>query len=151
MSEFRIETLIAATIEDCFDLSISVDAHVASMENSGERAVGCVTSGRMGLGDTVTWRARHFGIAFRMTSAITALDFPNRFVDEQQSGPFGRWWHEHRFTRADHHTRMTDTVRFASPLGVLGLVADRLVLDSYLKKLIRQRNDWLKRTLEAGE
>jgi ligand-binding SRPBCC domain-containing protein len=49
----------------------------------------------MKLGDAVTWRARHFGIAFRMTSAITELQYPSRFADEQQRGPFRRWRHEH--------------------------------------------------------
>jgi ligand-binding SRPBCC domain-containing protein len=152
VAEFRIETLIAAAVEDCFNLSISVDAHAASMESSGERAVAGVTSGPMSLGDTVTWRARHFGIPFRMTSAVTAFEFPYRFVDEQQRGPFERWWHEHRFTRTeDDQTRMIDTVRFVAPLGPLGSIADRLVLDSYMSKLIRQRNDWLKSTLEAGK
>ena len=62
VTEFRVETLIAAGVEDCFNLSISVDAHTASMENSGERAIAGVTNGPMSLGDTVTWRARHFGI-----------------------------------------------------------------------------------------
>ncbi|PAX90951.1 cyclase, partial [Streptomyces albidoflavus] len=28
----------------------------------------------MALGDTVTWRARHFGVVWRMTSRITAYD-----------------------------------------------------------------------------
>lgn len=67
----RLETLIAASIGDCFELSLSVDAHSASMRGSGERAVGGMTGGIMKLGDAVTWRARHFGIVFLMTSAIT--------------------------------------------------------------------------------
>jgi hypothetical protein len=97
VSSIRLETLIAAPIGDCFHLSLSVDAHTASMSESGERAIGGVTSGMMKLGDTVTWRARHFGVAFRMTSAITSYEYPGRFVDEQQRGPFRRWWHEHTF------------------------------------------------------
>jgi ligand-binding SRPBCC domain-containing protein len=104
----------------------------------------------MKLGDTVTWRARHFGITFRMTSAITAYQYPRRFVDEQQRGPFRRWWHEHTFTAmANGATRMTDVVEFGSPLGPLGMMADRLVLGHYLPYLLRQRNSWLKTTLEA--
>jgi ligand-binding SRPBCC domain-containing protein len=146
----RLETVIGAPVGDCFDLSLSVDAHTASMSASGERAIGGVTSGVMKLGDTVTWRARHFGITFRMTSAITAYQFPRRFVDEQQRGPFRRWWHEHTFTAmANGATRMTDVVEFGSPLGPLGMMADRLVLGHYLPHLLRQRSSWLKTTLEA--
>jgi len=145
----RLETVIAAPPGDCFGLSLSVDAHAASMGPSGERAVGGVTSGAMKLGDTVTWRARHFGIVFRMTSAITEYEYPGRFVDEQQRGPFRRWRHEHTFTAADGGTRMSDAVEFRSPLGPAGALAGCLVLDRYLRHLLVQRNAWLKATLEA--
>lgn len=145
----RLETVIAAPAGDCFNLSLSVDAHAASMRASGEQAIGGVTSGVMTLGDSVTWRARHFGIAFRMTSAITEYRPPSRFVDEQQHGPFRRWWHEHTFTALpDGQTQMTDVVEFQSPLGLLGRVADGLVLGHYMPHLLRQRNAWLKTTLE---
>ena len=145
----RLETVIAAPAGDCFGLALSADAHTASMRRSGERAVGGVTSGIMKLGDTVTWRARHFGIVFQMTSAITEYQYPSRFVDEQLHGPFRRWWHEHTFTAtANSRTVMTDLVQFQSPLGPLGYIADRLVLGHYMPHLLRQRNTWLKTTLE---
>jgi ligand-binding SRPBCC domain-containing protein len=151
MRPIRLETVIAAPIGDCFSLSLSVDAHAASMRGSGERAIGGVTSGVMKLGDSVTWRARHFGIVFRMTSAITEYQSPSRFVDEQQRGPFRRWRHEHTFAAlADGQTRMTDVVEFQSPLGLLGYLADGLVLNRYMPHLLRQRNSWLKTTLEAS-
>jgi len=148
--DIRLETVIAAPIAACFDLSLSVDAHTASMRRSGERAIGGVARGTMKLGDTVTWRARHFGIAFRMTCAITEYQYPSRFVDEQLHGPFRRWSHEHMFTTAANgETMMTDVVQFQSPLGLLGTLADRLVLDRYVPHLLRQRNAWLKAALEA--
>jgi ligand-binding SRPBCC domain-containing protein len=103
----------------------------------------------MKLGDTVTWWARHFGIPVRMTSAITEYERPVRFVDEQQRGPFQRWWHEHTFIPVlDGKTLMVDVVEFGSPLGVLGAVVDRLVLDRYMHHLLHQRNVWLKAALE---
>jgi ligand-binding SRPBCC domain-containing protein len=151
MRVIRLDTVIAAPIGDCFDLSLSVDAHTTSMSASRERAIRGATRGIMRLGDTVTWRARHFGIPFRMTSAITEYEYPSRFVDEQQHGPFQRWRHEHRFTAlANGETQMTDLVQFRSPLGPLGSVADRLVLDRYLPHLLGQRNAWLKAILEAA-
>jgi len=44
---------------------------------------------------------------------------------------------------------MVDRVEFRSPLGPIGLLADVSVLDRYMMRLLRQRNDWLKSTLEA--
>lgn len=149
VQSFHLETRIAAPIEACFDLSLSVDAHAASMAGSGERAIAGVTTGTMGLGDSVTWRARHFGIPFTMTSLITAHDRPHRFVDEQVHGPFAMWWHEHTFTARDSTTTlMVDVVRFAAPLGPAGLLAEHLVLARYMTRLIERRNRWLTEALE---
>lgn len=59
--------------------------------------MGGVTAGRIGLGEEVTWRAVHFGLPFTMTSRVTELERPLRFVDEQVRGPFRSFRHEHRF------------------------------------------------------
>lgn len=147
MPEFETETRLAAPPGRCFALALSVDAHTASMSRSGERAVGGVTAGRMGPGDEVTWAARHFGVPFRMTSRITAHDEPHRFVDEQVSGPFAAWWHEHRFAADGEGTLMTDRIRYRLPLGPLGALAGRAGVDAYLRRLIVQRNAWLRSTL----
>jgi len=149
MHVIRLETLIAAPIEACFELSLSVDAHAASMSGSREQAIAGVTSGALALGDTVTWRARHFGIPFPMTSAITAYEYPTRFVDEQVRGPFRRWWHEHTFESLDGgRIRMIDVAEFRSPVRPVGSLVDRFVLDRYMRQLLVQRNAWLKQTLE---
>lgn len=147
MPRIELTTEIAASPERCFELSLSVDAHTASMADSGERAVAGVTSGVMGPGDTVTWRARHFGVPFTMTSAITAYDAPRRFVDEQVSGPFRRWWHEHRFEETAAGTRMIDLVEFESPAGPIGRLVNALFLTRYMTRLLDQRNAWLAEAL----
>jgi ligand-binding SRPBCC domain-containing protein len=134
-------------VERCFELSLSVDAHRESMARSGERAVAGVTSGVMRQGDTVTWRARHFGLPFHLTSRISEYSEPTRFVDEQVKGPFAAWWHEHTFAAAGDGTVMVDRIEFRSPLGPLGRVVDRLVLRRYMTALIERRNRWLLREL----
>lgn len=135
-------------MEELFDLSLSIDEHVASMQSSSERAIRGVTQGSIALGETVTWRARHFGVWFTMTSQITSLDRPARFVDEQVRGPFRLFQHEHLFVRDGDDTVMTDTLTLASP--VLGRFAERLVLVPYLRRLIRRRNHHLRASLGAG-
>ena len=60
----KLVTDIRAPIERVFDLSLSIDMHKASMAGSGETAVAGVTSGLIGLGESVTWRARHFGVRY---------------------------------------------------------------------------------------
>ncbi|MDL9981554.1 SRPBCC family protein [Microbacterium sp. ASV49] len=144
-STFTIVTETPHPAEALFDVSLDIDAHMASMAASGERAVAGVTSGRIGLGETVTWRARHFGIWFTMTSKITALDRPHSFVDQQARGPFKVFVHEHRFEPLAEGSRMTDRLTVGSP--IFGRLAERMVLVPYLRRLIRKRNAHLLATL----
>ena len=151
MPNLVLTTWLPATPAACFDLSLSVDAHTGSMGRHRERAIGGVTSGIMGLGDTVTWRATHFGLPFTMTSQITEHEAPRRFVDEQVSGPFRRWWHEHTFVADGGGTRMTDTVELLAPLGPLGRIAETVLLTRYMTRLLEQRNAWLRESLDASD
>jgi len=146
---FDTVTTIAASPKAVFDASLDIDAHLASMEASGEKAIAGVTSGLIGPGETVTWRAKHFGITWKMTSKITEYERPHRFVDEQVRGPFHRFYHEHRFTPDGNGTIMADSITFEAPFGLFGRAAERLILNSYLPKLIAERNSYLKTTLEA--
>src|SRR5699024_12438311 len=111
------------------------------MSRSGERAVAGVTSGQIGLGEQVTWRARHFGIWFTMTSRIEALERPHRFIDSQVSGPFRSFVHEHTFQDLGGSTVMVDTITLAAP--VLGRPAEAPVLVPYIRPPARARPDYL--------
>jgi len=129
--------------ERLFDLARSIDLHLDSQEHSGERAVGGVTSGLIGEGQDVTWRARHFRIPSTMTSRITQFTFPGSFTDEQIRGPFKSFRHVHEFESAPGGSIMTDRVEFTAPIGLLGRLAERLVLRRYLHRLIRERGRFL--------
>ncbi|MGL3200671.1 MULTISPECIES: SRPBCC family protein [Curtobacterium] len=137
---FRLDTHLDCSPERAFALSLDIGAHERSLADTGERAVGGVTSGTIGLGETVTFRARHLGFVWRLTSRITALEAPHRFVDEQARGPFARFRHEHRFERAGTGTRMVDDVVVTAPFGPLGRLAEVVVLGSYLRRLLSTRN-----------
>jgi hypothetical protein len=62
---FECVTHSAKTEYEMFDLARSIDSHTRSQASSGERVVAGVTDGLIGLGQDVTWSARHFGIVFR--------------------------------------------------------------------------------------
>jgi len=94
---FTLVTEIAAPVGRVFDLCLDVEAHVRSMARSRERAIAGRTDGILEVDDQVTWRARHFGIPWKMTVRITELDRPRRFVDQQVTGPFASLRHPHVF------------------------------------------------------
>lgn len=150
MPTIALKTLIHAHPERCFDLSLSVDLHQNSMVKTRERAVAGVTSGLMGLGDTVTWEAVHFGVRQHLTSKITELERPARFVDEQIQGIFQELRHVHEFVpQVDGSTLMCDTFFFRAPLGPLGRLAEVMFLTGYMRRLLQHRNSFLKQIAEG--
>lgn len=149
MPEILLETQVSAPIERVFDLARSIDAHVRSTAGTGERAVAGRTTGLIGLGEHVTWEAKHLGLRRRLTAKITAYDRPNHFADIMISGPFKTMHHSHRFTDHDGGTRMTDTFTYTAPLGPLGRLAEHLVLTRYLRRFLADRNRVLKELAES--
>lgn len=135
---------IAAPLERCFDLARDIDLHQSSVQHTRERAVDGVTSGLIGMGESVTWEARHFGIRWRMTSRITAFDAPRYFQDTMVAGPFRSFQHDHFFDPVGKGTRMRDVVRFQSPFGLLGRVVDRVILRRHLERLLVGRATYLR-------
>jgi ligand-binding SRPBCC domain-containing protein len=147
----HLETKIAVPIERVFDLARDIDFHQRSMSHTGELAVGGRTSGHIGPGETVTWRARHLGRTWGLTSRITVFEAPTRFVDEQTSGPFAWFRHEHRFEAIPGGTRMIDDWQHAAPFGLVGRIVDRLVLRPLLTRLLATRNAALAREAAAEQ
>ena len=139
MPLIHIETLIQAPPEVCFDLSRSVELHVASVPGTDERAIAGVTTGLMGPGDTVTWEAVHFGVRQCLTARITEYERPHRFVDEMVHGAFERFRHVHTFLPTEGGTRMVDDFDYTAPFGPLGLLANHLFLEAYMTRVLAGR------------
>lgn len=150
MSTIVIETFIAASPERCFDMARDVTLHTASAGRTRERAVAGVTAGLIGLGQTVTFEAIHFGIRQRLTARVTRFEPPQRFVDEMVQGVFVSFGHVHEFEPAHGGTLMRDTLTWQSPCGLLGSLADFLFLKRYLAWFIRERGLHLKRVAESA-
>lgn len=110
-----------------------------------------MTSGLIGLNETVTWRAKHFGVYQQLTTKITEYDRPNYFTDEMVSGAFKSFKHEHHFAELDGRTLMTDIFDYQSPLGSLGKLADKLFLEVYMTELLVERNRVIKEFAESGK
>ncbi|MCJ1695893.1 SRPBCC family protein [Rathayibacter caricis] len=128
---------------EMFDRARDIGLHTASQSAADERAVAGVVTGLIGLGEEVTWRARHFGVPLLLTSRITAFDAPHRFVDEQVRGPFARFRHEHLFEADGTGSVMIDRLEYAAPLGPLGGIAERLVVTRHLRRLLQARGAFL--------
>ncbi|WP_091227454.1 SRPBCC family protein [Microbacterium sp. 3J1] len=149
MARFVLERVIAAPPAAVFASSLDPGLHLRSMQRHRETMVEAPAGGAFTEGSTVTWRARHFGIPFRLRSLVFDIDEPHRFSDRQIAGPFASYLHEHVFEEHPDGTLMRDTVTFRSPLGPLGRLVDRLVMRAYLRRLISERNDALASEIEG--
>jgi ligand-binding SRPBCC domain-containing protein len=127
-----------------FDLCRSIDLHIASMKHTHERAIDGITTGLIGLGETVTWRAKHFGFYQTLTSKITDVKRPTFFADEQEKGIFHSFRHEHYISQENNQVIIKDIFDYTSPLGWLGKLADFLFLKRYMTNLLEERNRMLK-------
>ena len=91
MPTIELVTSIAAPIERVFDLARSIDLHTNSTSTQARRTIAGVTSGLIGPGQEVTWRARHFGVWQSFTVRVTVfgarLTSPTRCCTER----FAAW------------------------------------------------------------
>lgn len=150
MPKIELITLINAPIETCFDLARNIDLHMESTKQTGEQAIAGRTSGLIEPGETVTWRARHFGIWQTLTSEITDFDKPSFFADEMVEGAFKSFRHEHYFLSRNGQTLMKDVFVFESPMGVFGRLFNWLVLTRYMTTLLNKRNAVIKAAAESN-
>ncbi len=151
MPIIKLETVINAPIERVFDLARSIDLHKNSMSKYDEKAVAGITSGLINLNETVTWEATHFGVKQRLTSKITALDRPRFFRDSMVAGAFKRFDHDHFFEHISGQTRIKDVFDYDSPLGILGKIADALLVEKHLREMLWERNQIIKTAAENDD
>jgi ligand-binding SRPBCC domain-containing protein len=148
-----IETSVEvhAPIEILFDLSRSVEVHLACAGHTNEQAVGGVTSGLLELGDEVTWQATHLWKRRTLTSRITVFDRPHMFRDSMVTGAFRRFDHDHVFTQRGDVVLLEDRFDFDLPFGLLGRLANGLFVARHMSAFLAARLHHIRSIAECGE
>jgi ligand-binding SRPBCC domain-containing protein len=149
MPQIIITTHIHAPIQRVFDLARSIELHLQTTQQTGEKIVAGRTSGLAEMGDTMTWYAKHLGVWQHLTSEINRFDAPFIFGDRQVKGAFKSFQHDHFFEEKDGGTVMRDVFTFEAPLGMLGRLANVLFLTRYMRKFLLKRNVGLKKIAEG--
>jgi hypothetical protein len=99
----------------------------------------------LAVGAVLDLRLAWLGLPLRWRAYIREYDPPFRFVDVQVRGPYARWEHRHRFLEENGETMMEDRVTYRLPLGPLGELAHRVLVEGQLHAL------WDYRTRRLGE
>jgi len=98
----------------------------------------------MRAGTLIDYTIRRFGLRLRWRTLITVYQQPLLFVDEQLTGPYSYWRHEHHFESEKGGTRMRDRVTYALPNYLPDFVArpiERYVVRPQLQEIFSYREE----------
>jgi hypothetical protein len=154
MIHFEEITLIDAPIDRVFDLSRSIEVHLLANVHENEQALAVrgLTTGLVGLGDQVTWRAKHFGLWHDLTTKATEVKPPTYLQITMVQGVFRSMQADHLFrSLPSGTTQLRDTFAIAAPLPILGPIAEVLFLRRYMIALNRERNAVIKQLAESHD
>lgn len=149
MTSIHLITQIKAPIQEVFDAARNIDLHQNSAYQTHEKAIAGRTSGLIELGETVTFRGKHFGLYLTHTSKIIKMELPHYFVDEMIQGKFKSFKHLHFFEEKEGVTIMTDILEYEIPYGYFGKLVNYLFLEKHLINFLLERNTILKKTLQS--
>ena len=79
------------------------------------------------------------GIKTTWVSEITHIKDKQYFVDEQRVGPYKIWHHQHFLESTSEGTLMKDIVSYKPPLGILGEIANQLIIKKKLDEIFSYR------------
>ncbi|MBP7613450.1 MAG: SRPBCC family protein, partial [Paludibacter sp.] len=68
------------------------------------------------------------GIKTTWVTEITHIRDKEFFIDEQRIGPYAMWHHQHLIRPIENGVLMTDIVSYQPPFGVIGAIANKLVI-----------------------
>jgi ligand-binding SRPBCC domain-containing protein len=141
IDQFRIEQTIPSTMERVWDfISSPVNLKEITPPSMGFEITTPDLPMRMYPGMIISYRVTPlFGIRMTWVTEITHMQEGEYFVDEQRVGPYAMWHHQHRIESVPGGVRMIDIVTYRPPFGLLGAVANALILRRRVAAIFRYR------------
>lgn len=95
---------------------------------------------KMYSGQLIEYRVKPLlGIPMKWITEIKNVEEGHYFIDEQRSGPYRFWYHEHWFEEANGQTLMRDKVTYGLPLGLMGRMANAMFVRKQLNEIFSYR------------
>lgn len=79
-----------------------------------------ISTDNVQAGTEINYKLRVDGVPIRWKTLIKDWNPPHMFSDNQEKGPYRKWYHVHHFEELAGGTLMTDQVNYQLPLGVVG-------------------------------
>ena len=77
-------------------------------------------------GQIIDYTVKLLSVNVRWRTIITEYNCKDKFVDQQLKGPYSMWHHTHEFQELNGKVKMTDTILYAIPFGILGEIVNIL-------------------------
>lgn len=145
--QFKQKQIIPATMEEVWDF-ISSPANLK--EITPDYMGFDITSGdlpeKMYEGMIISYEvAPLFGLKTTWVTEITNIRDKEYFVDEQRVGPYSLWHHQHFIEEVERGVLMKDIVSYQPPLGILGAIANALMVKGKLREIFDYRTQAIDR------
>jgi ligand-binding SRPBCC domain-containing protein len=149
MPVFEAVTIIACPPQAVFDF-LARPSNLARVTPQGLHLKLIDGPERLTLGARITARGSKFGIPQTITSEVIAFEEGVQFTDAQVKGPFAKFVHTHRVEPAPEGTRMTDTIEYEAPGGLVGLILTNDRIRNDLVEMLAYRAGAFKELLEGS-
>ena len=143
MAFYQLHTTqkLPATIQEVWDF-ISSPANLKEITppHMGFIVTSSTGSQKMYPGMIITYKVSPLlGIKLDWMTEITHVRDFEYFVDEQRIGPYSIWHHQHKIEPIEGGVLMTDIVTYEPPFGILGAIANTLIIKSQLNQIFDYR------------
>jgi ligand-binding SRPBCC domain-containing protein len=143
MAFYQLHTtqILPATIQEVWDFISSP----ANLKEITPPHMGFIVTSNTGIqkmypGMIITYKVSPLlGIKLDWMTEITHVRDFEYFVDEQRIGPYSIWHHQHKIEPIEGGVLMTDIVTYEPPFGVLGAIANTIIIKSQLKQIFDYR------------
>ncbi len=88
------------------------------------------------------------GIKTTWVTEITHVNQGTYFIDEQRIGPYKLWHHQHFLEEKEGGTLMSDIVSYQPPFGILGELANGMIIKRKLREIFDYRQKVLTEIFE---
>jgi len=132
---------LPSTITEIWDfISAPINLKEITPEHMGFIVTSNTGTEKMYPGMIITYKVSPLlGIKLNWMTEITHVRDYEYFVDEQRVGPYKLWHHQHKIEPIKGGILMTDIVTYEPPLGLLGSIANSLVIKKQLQLIFDYR------------
>lgn len=129
------------TLEECWNFfSTPTNLKILTPEHLGFKIINEHNGEPMYAGQIIAYHISPFlNVPIEWVTEITFVDEPHYFIDEQRSGPYKFWHHEHRFKEIPGGVELVDILYYTMPYGILGKALHAVKVDADIDAIFTYR------------